>query len=160
MSIERITEYYISDRNNLVKVARGRHGLGDNAEDVVQTAFERALRYHTQLNADLPIGPWFYTIMLNCISDHYRSERGIVWEELDEHSHEATWGGLEVYDLFQTITTRIQKEPPDHQPILELHFLKGYPAIEIYQFNNVSYPNTRKIIQRFRDKLRKEFPPC
>lgn len=156
MSLVRIEQYYREEYSRLVKIVGRRYGLGDHAQDVIQTAFERALRYHQQLDPEREIGPWMNTIIFNCVSDHFRSERGIVFEELDELNHMAGWGEVEANHLYDTVKTLISKENPDYQPILELHFLQGYSSVEIYQFNSFSYPNTRKIIQRFRDKARKE----
>lgn len=122
-----------------------------DAEDVVQSAYERALRYYNPDTVD-NFEDWFGWVVRNALIDKLNEERGQPTEELDEFDHEAV--SYELKDnLTEFVKDRISREKEEIQPILELFFIHGYPAREIYECNKFSYPNTRKIIQRFRDKL-------
>lgn len=149
-----LEEHYKKNYGTLVKKYTRAAGSVWDAEDVVQTAYERALRYFVVGNVD-NFDAWFGNIVRNSLIDKINEGRGIILEELDEHDHEAV-STLTPIQLRHTIVKLIETENEDHRPILDLHFLKGYSAKDIYEHNKLSYPNTRKIIQRFRDKLRKE----
>lgn len=151
---EVIENYYRENYQILVKRFTRPAGTVWNAEDVIQTAFERALKYQHTFNQDMVFSTWFTALIRNALIDKLNEDRGIIYEDLDEFD----WEAPPTIDYDQTmsmIEKMIEKENPDHQPILELHFLKGYSAKDIYHFNKMSFPNTRKIIQRFRDKVKK-----
>ena len=154
--VAEITTLYIEQRGKLVQKVSRHKDIGQYAEDIVQSAFERALRYHPVMRDEYPLWPWFNQILQNCIVDHYNAERGVSYEELDEFDFESVDDRPDHHDLVRSLKTLISREREEIQPILELHFLNGYPARDIYMFNKHSYPNVRKIIQRFRDKLKKE----
>lgn len=149
-----IEEHYKENFSKLVKRYTRAAGTVWDAEDVVQTAYERALRYHTEEILDLDA--WIGNIIKTCLIDHLNETKGIYFEEMEEFDHEAV-STINTLEFSKTLDKLISMENEDHQPILELHFKKGYSALDIYRHNKHSYPNTRKIIQRFRDRLREEF---
>lgn len=150
-----IEQHYRDNFQRLVKSLTRPAGTVWDAEDVVQTAYERALRYHSDRVENF--NDWFGWVVRNALIDKLNADRGVVYEELDEFEHQVV-DTFAYRELHQFIVDMITRENPDHQPILELHFLKGYPAREIYEHNKLSYPNTRKIIQRFRDKISERMP--
>lgn len=150
---EIIEKHFRANYDTLVKKLRRPAETEWNAEDVVQTAFERALRYQHSYDPSQSFDAWFNTILRNSLIDKLNEDRGIIFEEVEEFDWEAPQT-LDVEQIQRTIVEMIKDEPQDNQPILELFFLKGYKAKEIYECNKVSYPNTRKIIQRFRDKAK------
>lgn len=152
--IEVIESHYRENYSRLVKKFTRPLGTEWDAEDVVQTAYERALRYYNPETVQ-NFGGWFTLVLRNAMSDHLNAERGQGHEELDEFEHEAVCYANN-RNLRKTVENMIKLENEDHQPILDFHFLKGYSARDIYEHNKLSYPNTRKIIQRFRDKVKKE----
>ena len=149
-----IEEHYKTHFKRLVKKYTRPAGTEWDAEDVVQTAYERAMKYHVPGVIE-DFDAWFAVLLRNALIDHLNKGRGLSQDEFDEFDHEAV-PTIGHHVLVQTLETLIGVEPEDNRPILELHFLKGYSAREIYEHNKFSYPNTRKIIQRFRDKLKKE----
>ena len=153
--MEFIEQHYKTNFNMLVKRFTRPAQTVWNAEDVVQTAYERAMKYFGTYDPSSNFDKWFSGILRNSLIDTLNEELGIVYEELDEFAFPAT-SYVEYDVLIEVVEEMIGKEPEDNQPILELHFLKGFKAKDIYEFNKFSYPNTRKIIQRFRDKLKKE----
>lgn len=152
--IDVIEKYYVENHSMLVKRFTRPAGTVWNAEDVVQTAFERALKYHHTYNPEQVFSTWFTALLRNALIDKLNEERGIVYEDFNEFDWEAP-STIDYDQTMRMIEEMIEEENPDHQPILDLHFLKGYTAKDIYEFNKMSYPNTRKIIQRFRDKVKK-----
>lgn len=150
-----LEQFYKENYRAFVKKFTRSSGTIWNAEDIVQTAFERAIRYNRAFDSDEEFHKWFNIVLRNCLIDKLNEERGIIFEELDEFEWESPLG-VDTNMLQSTVENMLKEENPDHQPILELHFLKGYKAKEIYQFNSITYPNTRKIIQRFRDKVQKK----
>lgn len=150
-----IIEKYFKDTYSILifKMTRATGTVWD-AEDVVQTALERAIKYQGSWSKDVEFSTWMAPILRNALIDKLNEERGIVYEELDEFNFEAT-PTIDYDQILNMVTNMIEEEREEIRPILELHFLKGYKAKDIYEFNKLSYPNTRKIIQRFRDKVKK-----
>lgn len=151
---ERIEAHWKANYKQLVKKFTRAAGTVWDAEEVVQSGYERALRYYNE-DAILDFEPWIGNIIRNALIDKINESRGIIHEELDEFDFEAI-STIPPIQIRNSIRSLIALESQDNQPILELHFIKGYSAREIYEHNAISYPNTRKIIQRFRDKLKKE----
>jgi len=63
-----IEDYYRKNFKRLVNISRGRAGSYHNAEDVVQEAFTRALKYHKSYNpAMTAFDAWFSRILDNSL---------------------------------------------------------------------------------------------
>lgn len=151
---EAIQKHWEANYKQLVKKYTRAAGTVWDAEDVVQSGYERAIKYYNPENI-LDFDPWIGNIIRNALIDHINESRGIIHEELDEYDFEAV-SSIHPMQIRVSVEKLISMENEDVRPVLELHFLKGYTAKEIYEHNSFSHPNTRKIIQRFRDKLRKE----
>lgn len=149
---EIIEEHYRENFSRLVSFLSRRCGK-EEAEDVVHDAYESVIRYKHTFNREQVFANWFSAALRNSHNKMLREKLSFVTEELDPHAFaEAAKYMSQEYEDF--VDKHIQLESEDVQPILELHFLKGYSAKDIFQFNKFTYPNTRKIIQRFRDKLK------
>lgn len=153
MSNEVIEKFYREHYKEFLKKVSRAAGTPWDAEDVVHDAFANALKYYGPHVDDLDA--WMSLVLRNALYAHLNAERGIQAEELEEYDHPAECQ-IDPMLLRLTVEKLLKDENPDHVPILEFHFLKGYSAKEIQEFNSYSYPNTRKIIQRFRDKIKKE----
>ena len=149
-----VIEKYFKDTYQILifKMTRATGTVWD-AEDVVQTALERAIKYQATWSKDVEFATWMSPILRNALIDKLNEDRGIVYEELDEFNFEAA-PTIDYDQVLNMVKEMIEEEREEIRPILELHFLKGYKAKDIYEFNKLSYPNTRKIIQRFRDRVK------
>jgi len=87
-NLELIESYYKENFDKLVIRCRGKVGV-DYAEDVVQEAFYRALRYQRSFNPERhEVGAWIARIMGNCVNNMMNERRGHPamqpYDELEE----------------------------------------------------------------------------
>ena len=152
--IQRIEEHYLANRRMYVQRFSRPTGTMCAAEDVVQTTYERALRYAASYRGEQTLDAWIGRIARNSLIDWLNEERGVQYEEFDEFKFESP-KLIDTSSLYLSVESWIQEENEDIRPLLDLHFLQGYTIKDVYQCNKYTYPNTKKIIQRFRDKVKK-----
>ena len=147
-----IEQHYLTNRRNLVK--RMSFPAGDYAEDVVQEAYYRALKYAKSYKAEFSLEKWFSQILNNCLKDHKNTEKGfsaVEFEEDDQEGIQCTGFGekvvKEVSDLISTKSV-VQME------VLRYAFEQGYTAKEVSELTDYTYSNCRQIILRFRQELK------
>ena len=151
-----VEQHYRKNFNTLVKRLTKRAGTSWSAEDVVQGAYERAIKYYRPL-ADEDFEKWFSIVISNSLRDFLAAERGYspMFDE-ENVTEEAPYEGCphypeeimrEVFDLILT-KSEVQIE------ILSLHFKHELSATDISQITDYSYAKTHQIIQRFRNELR------
>ena len=64
----------------------------EDAEDLTQQTFERALRAWCRFDPTRgPVGVWLMTIARNLLIDHYRGDRSVQRETLEEVGEGAPW---------------------------------------------------------------------
>lgn len=144
---------YISMMSNIL------HGDRSAAEDVVQEAFTRSLRFWDSFDEEKgKLQTWFNRILFNSLRDVQREMRG------QPPPHEADFS---VYDVFTNgnisdnpefldfiSESIVQTENQKHRRILQLFFQLGYTSTEISQIEeNVSTSNVTTVVDRFRRQL-------
>lgn len=155
MEVQLITDHYLENRSRLVKKMAWRTGSTAAGEDIVQTAYERALKYIDACeNDDFP--KWFSTIINNSFKDWLREESGYSHSDDDDEEvrdydlhcpHYPTSLMKEVYELIDT-KSEVQIE------VLKLFFRNEYTAKDISSITEYSYSRCHQIIQRFRNELK------
>ena len=149
-----IEQHYILNRNKFVKRMYFRSGNSAMAEDIVQTAYERAIMYEAP--TDLRIfDAWFSTILNNCLRDAQAEEKGYSYR--DEEAEETTediscphYPSRVMAEIYELINTKSVGQIE----ILTLFFKQEYSAIDISRITTNSYAKTHQIIQRFRNELK------
>lgn len=149
---ELIEQHYLTHRRNLVK--RMSFAAGDYAEDVVQEAYYRALKYAKSYNPQFSLEKWFSQILNNSLKEHKNTEKGFsatVFEEDDQEGVSCTGMGerilAEVYDLIST-KSKVQID------VLTYSCQQGYTAKEVSELTEYTYANCHQIIHRFRQELK------
>lgn len=144
-----IEEYYKKERNNLIKRIKNRAGSIDNAEDVVQEAFCRALQYFDAYNSKGDFGGWFNSILENALKQFKNEEKmggaTLHIEEVEEDFHD------EIVDHYLPAMKNLK---PHHQKIVTLYFKKGYTMPEIANATNTNIRSVEKFLERFKEKIR------
>lgn len=85
--VDKITKYFVEKRQKLVMlvygIARGR----ENAEDVVQDAYVRAIRYHQKYKESGKLDWWIAVMVRNLAINKYRKEKRQkeIWREAKEN---------------------------------------------------------------------------
>lgn len=151
MSYEIIEKYYVESREKLVKRFTYRAGSTEGAEDVVQEAFSRALKYVKSFNGE--IERWMSMILNNSLRAYKNEEKGYTPIDYEEEEgevppeHYPRHVMREVYQLIQTKSL-------DQIEVLMYYFQQEYSAKDISEITDHSYAKCHQIIQRFRNELK------
>ena len=154
-----IQTFYAVNFDKLVKRINSRCGNYHDAEDIVQTAFERALKYVESCDTDLE--RWFSVILSNVLKKHQAVIRlGPVTKPLEEHLED-----IEpiIPDDIRPIIKRevrlmVDDEPEPNKTVLRLHLDFSYTNGEIQKLvEGLTYRSINGIINNFRVKVVKRY---
>lgn len=142
---ETVNTYYRENYDKLVKKIKSRVDRPEDAEDVVQEAFGRALKYFNSCSSDFD--RWFKVILSNSLKDYQReSKLGGITKNIDDVMDE-----LEVIipnhikDHFRNHMDDLSRGKSSYdREIMRLHILFGYNHKEISQILGI----TTKTVQR------------
>ena len=153
MDIPTIVEHYIKNREKYVKRMAFRLGNDSYAEDIVQEAYERLLKYKNSFSGD-DFDKWTNTILNNCLKHFKNVEKGHTEDVFDEEQSEGYscthYSDRVMKEVFELINTRSDNQ----QEILNLHFKHEYSPIDISRVTDHNYSNCHKVITRFRQELK------
>ena len=131
----------------------------EDAEDLTQQTFERALRAWSRFDPErAPLGVWLMAIARNLLVDHYRRSgtvRHEPVEQLDEErlGNEAATPDLGVEpELAEALATL----SPRDREVIALRFGADLTGPEIAQLTNLSLANVQQILSRSLRRLHSE----
>lgn len=153
---ESLGEYYEKSYDTLVKRVSGKAGGPYNAEDVVQEAFSRALKYKGTFDKDRPMDNWFSRILQNSLKDFLQEQRNygmnMVSEEVDAPSPISPENG----ELCSHVREHIKKFIPENEKeILTLYYLKGYSLQDVARITDEKYRRVNYVVYKFDEELKK-----
>ncbi len=135
-----------------LRLAQGRLGSEDAAQDAVQEALIRVVRYRRRYNPSKPFAQWFYTLLRNVCTDLYRKE---------QRHREALETFSEVRPAIRAETSALERVldltaglPPTDAQMLGLRFVEGFSLGEIGSQLGCSLDATKKRFQRLLKRLR------
>lgn len=152
---ELIEEHYRLNFDKLVKRSTYRvpNKSPHIAEECVQEAYLRAIKYINAFNPDLDtFEKWFEGILRNAINDcrTIEKDRGVTKELTDDLVEEVA----SKKDKAQyVLVMKYINEDSKNRTILTLFFLLGYKTKDIAEYTNISHTYIRQIIFRFRNKM-------
>ena len=154
MLVSLIEQHYKDNYRKLAKKMGFRAGTLWAGEDIVQTAYERALQYHRSCDPER-FPQWFSTILNNALRDYKNEEKGYVQTD-DDELEEPTTQGCPLYPehILTEMYAMINKKSPVQKEVLSLHFKQDYSAIDISRMTSYSYSQCHQIIQRFRNEFK------
>ena len=156
---KQIEKFYKDNYRVLLKRLNRRAGGVENAEDVLQESFYRALKYHRSFDpTQQELGAWFNRIMNNTLSTFQREQmQGGATIPYDEHKHEETYecSGERRKRLEEVINSITNRARPG-KDILYLYFIKGFKFNEIRDITGENYTNITTLIYRFKADLIEE----
>jgi RNA polymerase sigma-70 factor (ECF subfamily) len=127
------------------------------AEDVVQEAFVRALKYKDAYIWGTPLDRWFSRILTNAFHDYMKAERD--YSSIDDLSEEEE--RVECTSLPNSVKIELREAiedlSPEHREIVELHLVYGFELRHIVQIVDVKYKTADQIIQRFKNSLKERY---
>lgn len=129
------------------------------AEDILQSAFVRALEHGSDIRGDESVIAWFYRVLRNAIVDHYRhrasGDRALaVWErefaaqELPDAEMRRQICGC-VTDLLETLK-------PEYRDALKVVEIDEASLAELAQRSGITTGNAAVRVHRAREALRKQ----
>lgn len=147
-----IEDHYLANRRNLVK--RMSFPAGDAAEDVVQEAYARALKYFNSYKPEYHFDGWFRRILNNALKEHKNNERGTSAVSFEEEEHD----GLDCSGLNERILLEVNEliatKSAVQMEVLTYHIQQGYTAKEVSELTDHTYANCRRIVHRFRQEVK------
>ena len=152
-SHELVEQHFRDNRIKTLKHLTFKMGTPQAAEDVLQEAYFRALKYFSSFDGR-DFTKWLNRIIHICAIDYFNEERGSLKDELEDGMEETmncpsypNHIMMEVYEIIDTKSV-VQME------VLNLYFKLEYSAKDIHQITGHSYAQCHKIISRFREELR------
>jgi RNA polymerase sigma factor (sigma-70 family) len=154
-----LEQFYIENRELLLKRLYHRAGSAENAEDVLQEAFCRALKYWNSFNPNTQeIGAWFNTIMNNSLRTFKRDERSMgTFVEYEDELTEGYEMSQTSGDMFKRIEAEINKFKGENRSALHLYFIKGYKPREVRDVLDIQYKTLEKLFSRFKHDMREKY---
>ena len=151
MHIPMIEEHYRKNRQKLVKRMFFRTKDNAAAEDIVQSAYEKAIRFIITWRGE-HFDRWLAVILNNSLREYQNNEKGYSHREEDEET------SLDVPHypsrVMAEINRMIDERSVDHQEVLKMYFQQEYTATDISHITEHSYAKVHQIILRFRNELK------
>lgn len=152
---EAIEQYYRENYGKLVKSVANRVGGMYNAEDVVQEAFFRALKYSDTYDHEVSeLQTWFGNILKRAMYSFKRDElqQGMVRDGLDTEEPVEDFRALGVSTL-KEVAEEISQKKESHRVVLDLAYIKGYRPREIVEIVDEGIRNIYTILDRFKQEM-------
>ncbi len=152
-----IEQHYQDNYDSLVKRFTRRAGTMWDAEDVIQEAYYRALKYFSTFQEGMVFQHWFVRILANVLKDHYNSRiDGTV--EFDEDLVEPEYSDYPPHQLRRMFRKEIDDVPnKEHKEILRLYYIYGFKFKEISQIVDMGYKGIDTVIHRFKLSLKEKY---
>lgn len=130
-----------------------RAGTEWDAEDIVQEAYARAIKYLNTFDGT-NFDRWFGRILNNALRDFKREEGGFVTHSFEEEESDGIPCSQYNDEIVSEINELIQTKSVIQIEVLSLFFQQGYSATDIQKITEHSYAKCHQIIQRFRNELK------
>lgn len=156
MDFQFIENHFKEHYRKYYKIAQFRCGNEWDAEDILQDAYENALRYCGSYSGE-DFDAWFYRILTNALKDFRNASKGnqtVPLEDVEEESIPDYHLGEQV---LQEIHQLIKAKSPVLKEVLTLHFKYNYSAIDISRITDYSYSNCHQIIRRFSKEIKDKY---
>lgn len=154
-----IEDYYKSKRDELINRVNRRVGSRELAEDIVQEAFTRALKYYDGFNPNLhEFGAWFSGILDNTTKSLINAERirGMS-VDVEVEEYEGVSSDPYLVALLNEIKVMIGEEEDSKKYILHLYFIQQYKPSDIVKLVPESYDVIKHLIQWFKKEVRLKY---
>jgi RNA polymerase sigma factor (sigma-70 family) len=147
-----IEKHYRENFNTLVKRMTWRCGGSvQDAEDIIQEAYLRAIKYRDAFIEGNVFTYWFARIIDNVFKDFKRAEREMGGIEDEEEEI------IEDYHLSEGVRRELRKEmeklPFDLKEIITLHMVYSYTIGQIVQITNTPYREVDNQIEKFKKNI-------
>jgi len=145
---------------------------GEDAYDLTQDVFLKALRSLKSFRGDAKFSTWLFTIARHTCLNHIRHKSVITEESVEEQAEERPGGGSELVDTDMNVarlceTRELQRVvddllatlPPEARLLLILRDFEQLSYDEIAHVTELSIVNVKSKIHRARQAFKKRFQP-
>lgn len=159
MSVATLESHYKENFDRLVKFFTYKHhGNVMFAEDIIQSAYTKALKNIDSFNADLDFSKWFNEVLKNAERDCIRTERRLgMCDELDEENYDPINVDLSYHFTQKVVREHLSGILEPHRSVLLLYFVYHYSPREIHSVvDGVDYRRVTNIIHDSKRKMLEE----
>ena len=144
-----------SEIPHLWRFARSISGTSEAADDLMQTALERALRNQHQYVRGTKLRSWLFAIMRNALLDEFRkSERRGHHVPIEEWYEEAQFApAQEKYVELGDVAKSIEGLRPEERDVLELCVFSGLSHDQVANQMGVAVGTVKSRLSRARQAL-------
>ncbi len=131
------------------------------SEEVMQDAFISAFEKINQFDESKGVfGAWLKRIVINKAISYLRKEKDVQFKRLEdinemiyEEDVDHDFITSDEYHQFKDMFSKLKE---NYQVVLTLHYMEGYDLQEIGEILNISYSNTRTMLTRAKQSLKKK----
>jgi DNA-directed RNA polymerase specialized sigma24 family protein len=155
---EIIEKHYLKNRFKYVKTMGWRTGTHEAGEDIVQIAYERAIRYYSSYNPLLSFDRWFSRILNNCLREFKNIQKGFSGhEEFDEEFIEGTACGQYNLAMVEEILLSAGDKKEILREVIHLHYVQDFTIREICHITDQAYGTVHQMIRRFNIEVKERY---
>jgi len=158
-------------KDKIYRLALKLTGNREDAEDIVQETFLKAVDNIDKFRLESSFGTWLYTIALNSIRVHMGSRKRMNIKDIDEylpdshsdeniHSQLYDWGDphklFERKQLEEMIESSLAELPHKYNMPFILRYMEDMSVKEVSKILNLSLPATKSRILRARLAMREK----
>lgn len=152
---ERLTKFYKDNYNQLVSNYTKRTGSVEDAEDVVQEAFTRALTYLDRYNESEPFSNWMTRVVYNtfCTWKKEKDSMGLTYS-FDEEYYDPIDGNLQRKQLVEGIIRLMNGCSERDQQILNMYYCCNYKAKDVATIMSLPKHIVWGVTEDFRGRIK------
>ena len=124
------------------------------AEEAMQDAFLAAFEKLDEFKAEVSFGAWLKKIVVNKSLDYLKKDKMYQKTESSEKLEFIEFDEeIDLSEKIETVKKAMNELPENYRIILSLYYLEGYDYEEISEILDVSYVNSRVLLNRAKNKL-------
>lgn len=149
---------YVASRDKYVKSIRNMMGSVHSAEDAVQEAFCRALKYWKSFDGD-NIQGWFWTILRNAARDIKKEDRldGMTTGSDEEEGTDILDEIMFRNEVLDLIEEDINQYTGSHRVALKCAIMYQWLPQEIAKITDLTATHIAVIVHRFKQEMRDKY---
>jgi len=149
----------LEDRQKFLGFLTKRISSREQAEDILQSAFVRAIKHGGEIRDEESAVAWFYRMLRNAVIDEYR--RGAfsdsALEKLAREMEDAHVPPPDIRDeVCQCVSAILKDLKPEYREALELVDIEEASLADLAQKTGISANNAAVRVHRAREALRKQ----
>ncbi len=124
------------------------------AEEAMQDAFLSAFEKLDEFKGEVTFGAWLKKIVVNKSLDYLKKDKMYQKaESADDLQLLDSEEELDLSEKIEAVKKAMNELPENYRIILSLYYLEGYDHEEISEIMEMSYANSRTMLNRAKNKL-------